>query len=1179
MRGYLVQTLIALLDSLDHKQSWNSVTIEPDVESDKVDILWETDAGTKAVQVKSSQNPLGKADIERWAKELAAWKEADEYELILVGTPASNSVARIKKVGNVAVPSPKNLDLDAFKEQAAHRLDHVLSQAKLPPGNAHYREMLAGALADKLGTLSTKGCRLTRTELLKLLSDWIAHSQPAPNQIRLIRVYVSSSNDVKEERAVVDEVIASINLSDGDGLRVRLEAFDWRAQAVPRSGRGREQAIVEPTLEHRVYLGVLSTQLDAATEKEFRAALKKWKSTPSTSFAFYFNAKPQFSGNSAEAEQFVKVCKLKESLAKQQAVSTYSGPRGSSDGLYEKLSIHLRKILQSLPRDVAVDVPTVDSNSKTSTQPASRRSKPIIPADYLRRVQASCADVDLLGLRVQQGQSVKLNNVYVPLTTPTADKGRLAPGDTLGQPDKERPVQTLLGVLDRDSLYVAGSPGSGKSTFCRWVAWLACEGQMPPTQIPPPAKYQEHFPAAFAGRLPLLVRLRDFWTYLPHTPACRDLGEGELRTALATWVDAKKPGGATWSVVEPHLEHGSLLLILDGMDEVPLSDGDAKAQWHPRALLISGLAAAIKPWIGQGNRVLLTSRPYGLSDADLRKLGLPSALLGDLDEPLRELLVRRWFHCLTERPEDAEAKFNQLMGNIALRQDIQSLTSNPMLLTAICIIYHQGYHLPHGRYDLYDRIVDNVLFNRFLEDRVVIDPVRNLLGVVAYGMHTGDGLGEERATPQAEATFAELDLMIQTYQNQTRWTEIGYTSAVEAREQLLSRTGLLLPREHNRAGFYHFTFQDFLGAQRLLDVRENELFEVFRERGQALEWRSTLTFVFGAQLARYSSPQRSTALMARLIDSLTDEDFNLAVVVGDCLQILLKRGVRLRENLDEQFRKYCLSAIEREVPVRERHELALALGHLGDPRIVTDLRDPAAYIEIPANLYRVGGDKEAWGSLDAEEFQLEKPLMLAKYPVTNSQYALFIESGGYREQQWWSPEGWKWRTENQCEEPELWRDAKWNAPNKPVVGVSFWEAEAFAKWAGGRLPTEREWEAAARGVSGFKYPWGDEGENGVCNSFEANLGETSAVGIFPRSRSADFGLEDMAGNVWEWCSDKLEAAGRVIRGGSWVFDARSCVSALRVRDEPGSRVDYLGFRVAAVPPSQPVKIKRTEPGA
>ena len=784
-----------------------------------------------------------------------------------------------------------------------------------------------------------------------------------------------------------------------------------------------------------------------------------------------------------------------------------------------------------------------------------------MPSDYLQWLQEACADVGLLGLRVQHGQSVTLNSVYVPLTTQATHEEARGPRTEMA--GEGRGVEPLLHLLDKDSLYVAGPPGSGKSTFCSWVAWLACEGEIPDAQLQPPDEYRERIPSSFQGRLPLLLRLRDFWTHLKLVPGCREMSAAELKAALAAWVDAKQPGGLTWSVVQPHLDGGSLLLILDGLDEVPLTHGDPKSICQPRAMLLSGLTAALKKWTGEGTRVLLTSRPYGLSQRGAGKLPLRSVRLGDLDEPMRELLVRRWFHCLVDRAETAEATAAQMLGHLGEREDIQELAANPMLLTAICIIYQQGQRLPEGRSELYDRVVDNVLFNRFPEDRTVIDPVRNRLAVVAYGMHTGEGLGEERTTPQAEATHAEIDRLIQAYQDQTPHAEPGYTSAVEVREQLLSRTGLLLPQGENRAGFYHLTFQDFFAAQRLLDVRETELFDVFRERGGAPEWHSTLSFAFGSQLAQHSSPQRSTVLMSELVESLTDDDVGLAVVVGECLQILLKQGVRLKSELEERLRQYCLAAIEREAPVRERHELGLALGHLGDPRVTMDLREREAYVEIRSGRYRVGDDalrrslEKQYGAgpwtLTEAEFELDQPLLLSRFPVTNGQYAIFIDEGGYDQRQWWSDAGWDWREQNNIAKPRYWLDAKWNAPNKPVVGVSYWEAEAFASWAGGRLPSDREWEAAARGLNGHAYPWGDEWQDGICNSSQANLGETTAVGMFPRSRSTDSELDDMAGNVWEWCADKWgpdTGQLRVMRGGSWGPDAQHCRSAFRDGDDP-----------------------------
>ena len=148
------------------------------------------------------------------------------------------------------------------------------------------------------------------------------------------------------------------------------------------------------------------------------------------------------------------------------------------------------------------------------------------------------------------------------------------------------------------------------------------------------------------------------------------------------------------------------------------------------------------------------------------------------------------------------------------------------------------------------------------------------------------------------------------------------------------------------------------------------------------------------------------------------------------------------------------------------------------------------------------------------------------------------------------------------------RDATYNAPNQPVVGVSFYEAEAFAKWAGGFLPSEQQWEAAARGREGLEYPWGNEWTGGICNSHEAGLRTTSPVGLFPRSKSRDLGLEDLSGNVWEWCDswyDEDEDR-RVLRGGSFLTIALNVRSAIRYTDSPGDRSTYLGFRLARTYP-------------
>jgi hypothetical protein len=232
---------------------------------------------------------------------------------------------------------------------------------------------------------------------------------------------------------------------------------------------------------------------------------------------------------------------------------------------------------------------------------------------YRDWLKSECGGVELLGMRLRHGQAVRLNHIYVPVTTrsgdllaKTADPGGLVA--SRWRELAERP-QLALGALEHDSLYLSGTPGSGKSTFCRWVAWLVSEGVMPAHEVKPSQEYAEQFPEALRERLPVLVWLRDFWRFLPRLPSGSDLSGSELEQALVRWLASRQPQGLVAEELRAHLERGTALLILDGVDEVLVHvDGD-RASWAPRSLLISGLKHGSPDWIKKGNRILLTSRP------------------------------------------------------------------------------------------------------------------------------------------------------------------------------------------------------------------------------------------------------------------------------------------------------------------------------------------------------------------------------------------------------------------------------------------------------------------------------------------------------------------------------------------------------------------------------------------
>ncbi len=178
MRGYLTQTLVGLLGALED-DDWKSVELEPNNASEKVDILWRYASSDKAVQVKSSQRPFSKRAVEAYATELENGRKATEYELVLVGTPASPAVAQIRRVGLVAVPPLRNLEILAFREQAAHKLERLLSRLDLPVGTGQQRELLVGALTDKLAHFSTRGTALTRVAFEAQIAEWVRAIHPA----------------------------------------------------------------------------------------------------------------------------------------------------------------------------------------------------------------------------------------------------------------------------------------------------------------------------------------------------------------------------------------------------------------------------------------------------------------------------------------------------------------------------------------------------------------------------------------------------------------------------------------------------------------------------------------------------------------------------------------------------------------------------------------------------------------------------------------------------------------------------------------------------------------------------------------------------------------------------------------------------------------------------------------
>ncbi|MCK4907266.1 MAG: SUMF1/EgtB/PvdO family nonheme iron enzyme [Spirochaetes bacterium] len=212
------------------------------------------------------------------------------------------------------------------------------------------------------------------------------------------------------------------------------------------------------------------------------------------------------------------------------------------------------------------------------------------------------------------------------------------------------------------------------------------------------------------------------------------------------------------------------------------------------------------------------------------------------------------------------------------------------------------------------------------------------------------------------------------------------------------------------------------------------------------------------------------------------------------------------------------------------------------------------------------------------------------YEVSNADYAKFYNAGGYRKSKYWSEEGWQWKIKNKIKKPKWWESGRYNIgprfPDNPVAGVSWYEASAYAQWAGKRLPTEAEWEKASRGVDKRRFPWGNDDIHyevvyyGNFETYNDKYMYSCPVKKFVQGKGP-YGCFNMLGNVWEWLSDwhtgydyyktmplknpTGPSAGKkkLLRGGSWFKDPSYYESHFRYAENPGARkYDDFGFRCA-----------------
>ena len=514
------------------------------------------------------------------------------------------------------------------------------------------------------------------------------------------------------------------------------------------------------------------------------------------------------------------------------------------------------------------------------------------------------------------------------------------------------------------------------------------------------------------------------------------------------------------------------------------------------------------------------------------------------------------------------------------------MARNPVMLTALAVVHWHEKRLPEQRADLYESIITWLSRSRERrEGRLPAEVCVNRLQELALAMQNAP---EGRQVQVSRRWAAE--------QIEREWTDGAERKRIEAAEKFLREeeldSGIVVARGDD-IRFWHLTFQEFLAARAVAARPEEE------QKGILLvpedhpsvylpSWREAVLLLAG--VLHKQGHRKVDAFISAVLEAVCDggtlaDQARCAGLLGAAVRDLSAVGYRPADSRYQQLLDRVMGIFDAKkakgIDIKVIIEAAEALGQAGDPRF-TDAAREENWVTIPAGEFLMGDQKSdrSKPNYDPEAYDDESPVhrvsldayRIGRYPVTVGEYRRFVEAEGYKDESFWREGGF-----GEWPGPDGWAE-QIEHPTRPVVGVSWYEAAAYAAWMGCRLPTEAEWERAARGPDARRYPWGDyKPHPSRLNYYESKIGSPTPVGIYARGATPD-GIRDMAGNVWEWCTDSFgeyakgaiknpqeppSGSSRVRRGGAWFNIPWVCRGACRYFD-PGVRVDNTGFRLVSV---------------
>lgn len=817
-----------------------------------------------------------------------------------------------------------------------------------------------------------------------------------------------------------------------------------------------------------------------------------------------------------------------------------------------------------------------------------------IQMDYLRDIIQRSEYVSFRGMNIRRSnanpneEQQRLADIYIQLQVNQRDSesSKLA---RPGQREEEQSLTAVDAFIFNRQMILLGEPGSGKSTFVHYLSFCLAAHHLESNQ-----KWIDRlgeWPESWHTLIPVPIVLREMAAWMASEKnSKRQVG---LLQDYLHYQLANRGLEAFYAHLCQQLKDGKALLLLDGLDEIPADSGVLED--------IKELIAYL-PTAYADTPIVITCRVRSYEDSrwQISDLSWPALTLAALNEEQVDTFITTWYQQLgIKNLVQNPSLWSESLSRAVRRVDLWRLARNPLLLTMMAMVHHTNEgRLPDERAVLYEWVIDllltyweaakietpegesltwQALLKRASVNNIELKQALWKLAFQAHGKMPVDHDGEATADiPRAELRDALAEL---NRQNTFAWAD-------RVMEMIKLRAGLLREDDYHVYRFPHRTFQEYLAACHLSEDDEiNFEQSALALANQGAFWREVILLAVGRFVHIRGKKSYPLLLISTLCpkrrpkhsDILGWQNITLA---SECL---LEMGIEQAKKHDlglelvPRVRKRLTYLITHNLlSPKQRAVAGSVLSVLGDKR-----KNLAEMILIPEGKFLMGSSEQSSLSMDREKPQHTawvSEFWISKYPVTNAQYAQFISVNPEQE----PPSHWVERT------PPL------ELLNHPVVYVSWYDAQTYCNWLSQeraqwlqekglqlfRLPTEAEWEKAARGTNGHIYPWGNRWDSTFCNMRATGIDKTSSIGIFTKSKSP-YGCMDMAGNVWEWAADWYDeriytnaqekdptgpkkGKDRVLRGGSF-HDVQSGIRcAVRLYDFPRNRSYGVGMRVVAV---------------